>query len=225
MIMELEELKNMWSEYDRKLDKSLRLNMQLLRQINFDKAKFKIRTLFIIKLFEMVTLMAAAKWLTAFALQNIASPQFYIPAFMLDAMLAAIWIAVLLQISIVIQLELQRNTGAIAPLQKKVERLKSIIVSYLKYALFLIPLYPLMLIVGAKAYLHMDIFELQHRTYLISNLIVALALLPASIWLFRELNKQVIGKRWVKELLSGSGWNQAQAAQQFLQEIEAFEKE
>jgi hypothetical protein len=42
MIMELEELKTLWGEYDRKLDKSLQVNMALLRKLNFDKAAKKI---------------------------------------------------------------------------------------------------------------------------------------------------------------------------------------
>ena len=41
--MELQELKEIWTQYDRKLDKSVKLNVELLKEIKLGKARSQLR--------------------------------------------------------------------------------------------------------------------------------------------------------------------------------------
>jgi hypothetical protein len=76
MIMELEELKTLWGEYDRKLDKSLQVNMALLRKLNFDKAAKKLGWLLFFKLIELTILLTIIIGLAAFTFKHITEVRF-----------------------------------------------------------------------------------------------------------------------------------------------------
>lgn len=223
--MDLQKLQSMWNEHDKKLDKSLQLNMQLLRKMNFDKARFRIRWLFIIKLFEMVFMMFMFNYLLGFIIKYFAEPGFSIPALIIELAIASYFILDIRMLSIIHHLQLKNNNEAIAPLQKRAETLKYLIAASLKYSLFLIPFYPLLMILIGKIFLNVDFFSSQLKTYLVSNIVVGVLLLPLFVWLFKELSQKEITKEWVKNLLSGSGWHLANDAENFLSEIDQFEKE
>ena len=223
MIMELEELKSLWSEYDKKLDKNLQLNMQLLRKINFDKVAGKATTLFIYKLVEMVIIMFMLVYLLSFEIKNFASPALSISGAVTMLFLLAGFISDVRMMAIISNLRSDYGTP-IAVMQKQVEKLKLIIIGYTKWALLSIPFYPAFLLVAGKIFLHINFWEPSHRNYIVSNVIIGVLLLPLFAWMYRQLSKPEIKPVWIKNFLTGSGWNQAQSAKQFLDEIEQFEK-
>ena len=223
MIMELEELKSLWSEYDKKLDKNLQLNMQLLRKINFDKVAGKATTLFIYKLVEMVIIMFMLVYLISFEIKNFTSPALSISGGITMLFIIAGFISDVRMMAIIGNLRSDYGTP-IAAMQKQVEKLKLIIVGYTKWALLSIPFYPAFLMVAGKIFLHINFLETKHRDYIVVNVIIGVLLLPLFAWMYRQLSKPEIKPVWIKNFLTGSGWNQAQSAKQFLDEIEQFEK-
>jgi hypothetical protein len=220
--MELEQLKTLWMEQDKKLDKSLQLNMQMLRKINFDKIAGETKTIFVYKILEMIVLLFMLSYLLDFTIKYFFVPQFSISAIITMAFIAAGFISDVRQISIIIQMRSDHN-APVSSMQKKVEKLKILIVNYVKTAFISIPFYPVLLVVSGKIFLNVDFASPHFRLYLLANVIFSLLLLPVFIWMYRQLSKQNISQVWVKNFLTGSGWNQAQSAQQFLEEIEAFE--
>ncbi len=223
--MELEELKSLWSEYDKKLDKSLQLNMQLLRKMNFDKAHFKLKTVFVWKIAEMIGLMYLLQHVISFTIQYFAQPQFSIAGILLWGMILGFFIYDIMQISVMLQLQLKSKEEAITTLQARIQTLKTMFVTHVKYTFLLIPLYPAGMIVIGKMFLHIDFFSVHLKTYMISNIAVGVLLLIPYSWLFKELSKKEIKKVWVDNLLWGSGWHSANDAVEFLSEIEKAEGE
>ena len=221
--MELQEFKNIWAEYDRKLDKTLQVNMQLLRQLKLDKIQSKTSGLLILKLVETAMVLVILGWLGDFMVNYYRQPQFIISALVVLVFAVMGLVSDIRQLSIIAQLKLGYD-DAIAPLQKKVESLKVVIINYIKYGLLFIPCYPFLLIIAGKLFLHVDFTEETRRAYFLSNVGIGSLLLIPTIWIFIELSRKNI-KPWAKNLLSGSGWHQANAAADFLKEIEAFEKE
>jgi hypothetical protein len=222
--MELEELKALWQQQDEKLNKSLQLNMKLLRELNFDKASNKLRTLFFLKLVEIAILIFMVIYLSGVFIMYLTQPGFSIPSFIIMAFIVSGCISDVRQLSIIIQL--RKDKGApVSQLQKRVERLKLLIINYTKMSFISIPFYPLLMIIAAKLFFNVNIWLTQYRGYLIANCVVGLLLLPLFLSLFRQLGKQNIKQIWVSNFLSGSGWNQAVLAQKFLNEIEEFERE
>jgi hypothetical protein len=224
MIMELEELKSLWSEYDKKLDKNLQLNMQLLRKINFDKVAGKVTTLFIYKLIEMVILMFMLVYLIGFEIKYFTSPGLSIPGAITMLFIGAAFIADIRMMGIISLLRADYGTP-ISTMQKNVEKLKLLIMGYVKWSFLLIPFYPALLIVAVKIFKNINIWAANHHNYLFTNLVVGALLLPLFVWMYRRLNKPGELPQWIKIFFAGSGWNQAQSAQLFLDEIERFEGE
>lgn len=225
MIMELDELKTLWSEYDKKLEQNLQLNMQLLRKMNFDKARFKVRMFYAWRIVQMLITNYAGFYLILFAAKNLDSPQFSIPAIIVAIAVYSFFALDLKMLGIIEKLRLKNNNVPIAPLLKKTEKLKVLTVRYVKYALFAIPLYPIFMLLIGKIFLNVDFSSPHYRLYLIANIIVGLLLLPLIISIFTELSKKEIEKPWVKTLLCGSGFYLANDAETFLNEVAKFEKE
>ena len=116
--MELEELKTLWSDYDKKLDKSLQLNMKLLRQVTFDKASKKLGQLFFLKIVEMVILIVIIIGLLSFTFIHITEVRFSIPSFIIVGFVISGFASDVRQLSLIVQI----REGAAAPvsdLQKK----------------------------------------------------------------------------------------------------------
>jgi hypothetical protein len=222
--MELDELKNRWSDYDKKLDKSLKLNMQLLRKINLDKAKNKVRRLMVMKLVEIVILAVIIIFLISFTADNITQPQFSISAGIFAFFALAGFISNIKQVVIMMQLQ-SGYTEAIAPLQRKIEQLKLLIVKYVKYALLSIPFFPIWMILITKILFDYDIYSNSMSNWWLANIGVSIALIPLVWWIFKQLSKNEISSFWVKNFLEGSGWKQAEAARTFLTEIDNFERD
>jgi hypothetical protein len=222
--MELQELKNIWAEYDRKLDRNLHLNMQLLRQMNFDKVKNKLSKLLFFKVIEMIVFGSAVIYLGRFTVNNWSVPQLSVSAIIIGALFIVCFVYNIKQLSIIIQLQMGYNR-AIAPIQKKIEQLKLMIVTYVKITLLLFPLYPVLLLLAGKVIFDMDFLDSKHRTYFLSNASVGLVLLILAFWFLRQLSSKNINSTAAKILLTGSGWYQANSAYKFLGEIEKFEQE
>jgi hypothetical protein len=222
--MELQELKDIWNEYDRKLDRNLQLNMQLLKQLNLDKAKNKLNRLLWFKGIEIAVFILMAFYLGRFIANNWPALHFIIAGLILASVLVMWIVYVVKQLAIIADLQMG-YADAIAPIQKKIEQLKLHIVNYTKYSFVLLPLYPVMLLVAGKAFLHVDFFEPQRRLYFLSNVAVGLVLIPVALWFFKLLSAKNIGESVSKNLLVGTGWHQANSAHNFLNEIEKFEQE
>lgn len=222
--MELQELKNIWAEYDRKLDRNLYLNMQLLRQLNFDKVKNKLGRLLFYKTIEMVVFASGLFYLGGFAVDNWASPALSISAIITGILLVACLVYNIKQLVAIMQLRMGYD-NAIAPIQKKIEQLKLTIVTYVKLTLLLFPLYPALLLLAGKIIFNIDFLEVKRRTYFMTNATFGVLLLILAVWFLRQLSSKNINNTAAKVLLTGSGWFQANAAYKFLGEIEKFEQE
>jgi len=224
MIMELEEIKNRWNEFDNKLEKSLQLNKQLLNKINLDKAKNKLRTLLIYKLLEMGVLVYVIYYLVNFTIKNIDSPQFSISALILIFFGVMGYISDIRQISVIIRLRTDKADD-ITSKQKNLTTLKLLIVNYVKWALLSIPFFPVWIVLIPKIFLNFDIYSSSMNLWWWMNIGLGILFIPFVLWIFRQLSKKNINLFWVKNLLDGSGWSLVTDAENFLNEIEKFGKE
>jgi len=224
MIMELEELKNRWNEFDNKLEKSLQLNKQQLNKINLDKAKNKLRTLLIYKLLEMGVLVYVIYYLVNFTIKNIDSTQFSISALILIFFGVMGYISDIRQISVIIRLRTDKADD-ITSKQKNLTTLKLLIVNYVKWALLSIPFFPVWIVLIPKIFLNFDIYSSSMNLWWWMNIGLGILFIPFVLWIFRQLSKKNINLFWVKNLLDGSGWSLVTDAENFLNEIEKFGKE
>ncbi|WP_374950196.1 hypothetical protein [Mucilaginibacter sp.] len=192
--------------------------------MKLDKVKGKLNKVMMFKLIEMTIFCCGIFYLVNFADTNWQVTQLSVAAISTIALLTLFVAYDIKQLIIITQLQRGYNSG-IAPLQKKIEQLKLTIVTYVKFTLLMLPLYPVLLLLAGKIFFNIDFLEAKRQAYFITNAGLGAVFLIMAVWFFRQLSSKNINNPTAKILLAGSGWYQANSAYKFLKEIENFENE
>lgn len=217
--MDLDELKAKWAEHDRKLEISIRLNQQLLRDNYTRRAQFALWRLAAMLGAGSLVMLAVIVSLGSFIHRNAGMPQFVWPAVVLDAFAIAALSCLNLQIALALKTDYGQPVAAI---QKHLELLRKFRIRYtqaicLTMALTWMPLF----IVVMKAFLGIDVWNTFDRTWIVENFLFGLAVIPLGIWFARKFFGRRMGKRLLNDL---AGYN-LNAASRFLADLARFEKE
>ena len=204
--MELDELKKSWQDYDMRLSQNLKLNEQLLKQMNVDKSKREMSKPLVYEIINLAAAFLVAAYLLGFALRHSGES-----IFVAVSMLALVIDLVLLMLG-VLKLKgfykIDYYNSTVIELQKAVNNLKRVILRYRKIEMGMVPIFMLALFpVAFKDFNGVDLFQ-NLRLYIVemfAGLTIAFVLI---IWINRQL--------YDKKLKN---------TEQFLNEIEAFEKE
>jgi len=77
--MEINELKDAWAQYDKKLSKVLKLNEELLRSVNLEKSTFALKKPMILELLNMVIQFCVINVIIALLIQLSGETQYLLP--------------------------------------------------------------------------------------------------------------------------------------------------
>ncbi|MDN5212046.1 hypothetical protein QQ020_08285 [Fulvivirgaceae bacterium BMA12] len=219
--MELSELKNTWLAYEKKLDRTWKLNLQLLRTTNLDKARSKIQRLTWIVGTTLAFYLLSSLFLLFFSIQHITIIHMAAAGIILTVWSLAIAIGAMQQLALINQLD---YAAPVTTLQKKLEVLRLIVLKYFRLAIWILPFYMAFQIVSAEVLFGYDIIKQAKENWLIWQAGLSIAFIPLTIWLHQKLNPKNMHKSWMKKVLKGNG-SQITEAIEFIREIEKFEKE
>src|SRR5437868_279285 len=127
--MELDELREKWLEHDRKLEISIRLNRQLLRDAYTRKARFALWRLGAMLAAGSAILVAIIVSLGAFIHRNWGMPQFVWPAVTLDVFAIATLACLSLQIALAPNVDYNQP---VAVIQRQLEKLRKVRIRYIQ---------------------------------------------------------------------------------------------
>ena len=216
--MELDELRQKWVEHDRKLEISIRLNRQLLREVYTRKARFALWRLGAMLAAGSAIVLVVVVWLSAFIHQNRGMPEFVWPAAVLDVFAIAMLASLTLQIALALQVDYDQP---IALIQKHIERLRKIRIRYIQgICLGTILTWAPIFMVVMKVVFGVDVWRTFDRTWLVTNVLFGLAVIPVGIWLVRKFAGR-LSQRFLNDL---AGTNLS-AASRFLANLARFEEE
>jgi hypothetical protein len=205
--MELDELKEKWAEHDRKLDLSIRLNRQLMRDTYTRRAKSALWRLSAMLVVGAIFMLPVIVFLGAFTAKNWAMPRFTIPAILLDIAAIAALAALIAQIGMALSIDYAQPIAAI---QKRLETLRKFRIRYIQAILFSAALLWMpMFIVVMKTFLGADVYRLFPTAWIVTNVAFGFAVLALTIWLS-------------KRYLPSAGYN-LNAATGFLATLAEFE--
>jgi hypothetical protein len=221
--MELDELKVKWAEHDRKLDESLRLNRQLLRDSYTQRARFALwRLVGMLAIGSLFTLVVIV-WLGRFIAQNWSMPRFAGPAIFSDLLAIAALAASIAQIALALNINYNQP---IAVIQKRLETLRKFRIRY-SQAIFLtmtltwVPTF----IVVMKGSLGWDVYRLFDTGWIVGNVAFGVLVLAVGLWLGRRygdrMSDSAFGQRFLRDL---AGYN-LNAASGFLVTLAEFEND
>ena len=212
--MELDELRAKWAEHDRKLETSIRLNRQLLRDNYTGRARFALRRFAALSGLGTIPLLVVFAFLGAFIHSNLGVPELVWSAVLLDVLAVAALIAVNVQIALALQIDYDQPVSTI---QKRIEKLKRVRVRYVQgiFVLGVLTWFPVF-VVFMKTFFGVDVYRTFDTNWIIWNVAIGLAFIPPGIWLLRKLGNRMTD--------SFAGYNLAWASG-FLKKLEQFERE
>ena len=220
--MELAELKSIWNQINEKLDRNWQLNMELIRRTNLNKVKTKMRRQIWINGLTLTFYMFWALLFIIFVIKN-----WYVPYVALAGAILGVWTLAICAASIH-ELELITSLDYAQPineLQKKLSRIKLLMIRYLRLGVWIFPLYFVFIVLMFWMFWGIDIITMGDQTWIIGNVIISIIVfLPLSIWAHSKLSAKNAHTKWMNALLRGNG-NQIVEALKLIEEIEVFEKE
>lgn len=218
--MELEELKYIWEKQEKKIDLNWKLNVEMLRNTNLDKAKSKMNSLTWITAITLSFYLLMAMFFMTFTFKNLGATHLLLSGIVLTLWSLLIATGSIKQLSAIQKIN---YTEPIPELQKKLESLKLVILKYLQLAQWILPLYLAFVIFWFKVLFDFDILANAGRTWLIVQIVVSSALIILSLWLHKKLQPKNISKKWINTIMKGAG-SQISEALDFIKRIEEFEK-
>ena len=213
-MTDLEEMRALWAEHDRKLDKALRLNQRLLAETSLARARTALGSL---KRFVTIDLVGNVVWLVAMVAFAAAYPQL---RFVVPAVLLAAGAGMLVRSNVLQLLATRIDPGeAIAVVQKRLEGLRTLRVTHVRWTLLLSPLaWPPLAIVALKALVDVDAWTMP--AWLLANVAFGIAV-PVIAWIVSTR----YGARWRGRWANAISGRSLAEALRALDAIREFEHE
>jgi len=220
--MDLDTLKAAWTEHNRKLDVSIRLNRQLLLAANMNRVRSPLRRFaFLVGVGALVGLICPVI-LGQFIYRHWTEPRFALPAVLLDIWSIATMAASIRQMAMALRIDYDQP---ITVIQKQIESLRILRIRIIRWALLTGQLvwWTPFLIVALKGFWDVDAYQTLSAAFLVSNLAFGLAVIPLAIWVSRKFGDRVgrspLLRRFMREL-AGYNLNAANASIAALSEFE-----
>lgn len=219
--MELAEMKSLWQSYDRKLEKSLQLNIRCLELIQAQKVKSKLKPLFWQRVVETFIHVIVVYWLAVFFYRNFSEWPLALSAISLLVFFGMAMVNGIKQLIIINQMDYSDD---IITIQSSLVLLRTHIVDYVRLTFLALPTWLAYPIIGLKALGGIDIAYMLHGNWWTGQIIFTIVTIPVCIWLYSQVCYQNLHKGWVRFIIEKSAGNTIGKAMEFINELESLKK-
>jgi hypothetical protein len=221
--MDLQDMKDRWVEYDRKLEASLRVNTQVLREINLGRVDSALKRLSRLLVFELVANLAIVVVLGMFIASHVSELRFLAPAVLLDVCAISFVIRSVRQLVVLHSLD---YSAPVVAIQKQLAALRIERIRVTKWVLLLSPLlWTPLLIVSFEGLLGLDVYLFLDGTWLAANLLFGAAFIPLMLWMARHFAGRWQGSPLLQSLMDDLAGRSLVEAAGFLGTLSRFEEE
>lgn len=220
--MELEEFKTLWSHYDKKLDRALRFNAEMMRSLTLGKVQSALKRLVVYRSAEAFVAFTFTVLLAMFIEGNISEWALAASGLILFAFTVVGLAGNIQQIVFLSRLDYD---APIIILQKQLVHIRSHALLHARIAALLFPLYMAYLTVGFKVLWDVNIVETRDSAWLATQAAISLVFLAAVVWLWRTVTHENMHIAWVRVAIRQIGGESLASALALLGEIEKFERE
>ncbi|SDF10343.1 hypothetical protein [Chitinophaga filiformis] len=213
-------LKEMWANYDKKLEKSLALNHRLLTEIQTQKARTALRPLKTIKIIAVILGILWSLLLLVLVCLALSAMTYYRHFFVISALAitTATVTAIVVYIRQVMLIQQIDNSMNVVETQRKLASLQSSTINIARILFLSAPFY-------TTFYINKSMFEHGTIGLWVLQLTVTTVFTAVSIWIYRNARMENADKRWFKFIFGSSEWTSVIKAMNFMKEIDAYEKE
>lgn len=215
--MNLDEMKELWTAHDEKLDESIRLNRELLRSVTLTKANSATQRMTLTLSLEVVIWFAVIASLGSFIDHHIGILRLSVSAIALDVFAIAMLAATVRQIVGIRRIDYSSSVTAI---QKKLEMLRVLRIRITQRALLagMIVWAPFVIVV-ARAFLGLNI---DNAPWLWANEALGVCLIPLALWLSKKLGERMGSHPLVQRLMRDLAGRNLNDAEGFLANLAEF---
>jgi hypothetical protein len=219
--MELEELKELWTQSARRPEVSMRLNTLLLRQANLRKASGLLGRFSRGLVIELLVDFVGVVLLGSFAAHHVHEAPFFIPAVALAIYAIGLLIANIRQI---VEINAVDYDEPVVAIQRKLEQLRlSRIRTTLATLLFAPLMWVPLLIVGLRAF-GVDLLAVTSASWLAANVLFGFAVIPLAVFVARRYGQRLGQSTLMRSLADEVAGRSLIAALNSLDAIRRFEE-
>lgn len=219
-MMDLDELKEKWTELDRKLDVNIRLNRQLLSATKLNQTRSSLKRLAVYMGLEAAAWFAIIVVLGNFIYEHISMAQFAVAGVALDVYSIVTLNFLIRQIALALRIDYGKP---IATIQKQIGALRVLRIRTIQWGVLagLVAWVPFMIVLFKGAF-GVDIYE---AAWVWSNVAFGLALIPVAIWVSKKFGDRMDRSPIIQGLMKSLSGHNLNAAADFLMTLSKFEEE
>lgn len=204
--MELDDLKNAWKQFDKKLSENLKFNEELLRKMNLNSSKRELQKPLIYEIGNIVVLFSLIVYSISTSIKLFEEPKYFIPGLILILICLTGLIFTILKLNRFLNIDYYGSS--VLKLQKDIASLNNTILTYRRIELILIPILIVLLLPLIFKTLHgIDLYQ-NVKLFSIEIILILAISIPTTIW----INKNVYDKKFKN-------------VTRLLAELDKFEKE
>ena len=219
--MENTELISIWKQQNAKIDKALAINELLLKEVINNKAKTSLKSLIKLKtagIIAFVLYLLLLSYALVYASSNYSSAWNY---FIVS--ISAIVLVNIKGFSDYVKHLIWTNNinynGSVMEIQQQLSRLQLSIINHAKTMCLQFPFY-------TTFYLSNKWFpQSVGFGYIIFQIFLTGSFIFLSYWLYRNHNPENLSKKWLRNMIAGSGGKSVMKAMEFYKEIEEFKRD
>ncbi|HZR55314.1 MAG TPA: hypothetical protein VFA74_00455 [Terriglobales bacterium] len=219
-MLDLDEMKQMWADHDRKLEESIRLNMQLLSAAKLDKTQSALMRLTIYMALEAAVWLVIIVALGSFIYEHISQTKFVVSAVILDLYSIGMLNSLIRQIAASRLIDYGKP---VAMIQKQIEALRIMRIRTTKWGVLtgFVVWVPSMIVVF-KAAFRVNLYE---PYWVWSMVTFGLALIPLTIWTSKRFSERMDGSSFIQSLMKSLAGYNLTAAADFVASVSEFQNE
>lgn len=220
--MEIEDIKNRWTESNRNLETCVRLNKVLLQQLNLDKATTLLAWLSRGIAFELIVNVIGIVLLGAFAADHLREPRFLLAAVALDVYAIALVAAGARQLAAINCVDYNEPVVVIQKklLDLRLTRIRTTLWTLLFAPLMWVPL----LIVALRGLLGVDVYA-AGPGWLVANALFGVAVIPLAIFIAKRHGSRLAGFTPMRAVADAIAGRSLAAALDQLAALRRFEED
>jgi hypothetical protein len=219
-MFDLDEMKEVWTANDKRLDQSIRLNRELLNAATLSKAHSATQRMSWALGLEAVVWFAMIVFLGSFISHHAGTLRLSLSAAALDIYAIAVLAATVRQIVALRKIDYSRPVTAI---QTQLEMLRVLRIRITQRALLAgTVVWAPFLIVAVRAFLGLDILN---SLWLWVNVAFGLCLIPLAVWLSKVFGERVGRFPFIQRVMNDLAGRNLNAASEFISKLSEFEAE
>jgi len=214
-------LKRILEAYDNKLDKTLSLNISVMKKLQLEKPQSSTKEFLIYRIFEVVSFSFIVMFLGWYIANNWGQTHLVISGVIVHIFALVALVGSIGQVVLLRQIDFSKP---IVEIRKKIELVNAHGLLFIKLIFLSTPIWWSYAIVSLDLFLGVDLYVHLKPDFVVTYLVVNFLLIVPLVWAFNRLSYKNLHIKWVRKTIRLFTGTKTMKAMEFLNDIEKFEK-